>query len=81
MLTYQTLALSGMFVYFLIGACSAGVAAFVTFGFTGKFPWEAVAIFFLWPLFLLAGLGPLLPFALAVGVAGGLTWLVSKIIT
>jgi hypothetical protein len=65
-----------VFVWFLIGALASGGMIWVSMGFTGKFPWEAIPIFFFAPIILLVRIcGPALPIVLALVLAGAIAWL------
>jgi hypothetical protein len=65
------------FIWFGIGALAAGTMIAVSMGFTGRFPWEAIPIFFFAPVLLLARImGPFILVIPAVGLAGGMALLI-----
>lgn len=73
-MTTQQLILSGVFVYFAIGAIIACGVTYVSMGFAGRLEPMAFALFFLWPFFYLLKMSPVMIFVLiGLVAASGMT--------
>lgn len=72
--------LIAVFCYFAFGATQAIAMSMLSMGFAGKFDWRVILIFLFWPIWYLARIPYLGLFFLALGIAAGMTWLVSLVL-